>query len=165
MLRVITQSLCSKFLTVVLGLSPRSCSPVLPILAEAQSLTEDSARIRILGRLSRCGADPGGDSPKVQSSWSLLTYCPVVMMGSRNRIWSEWCHWVLLIRCSLGCSGDPDWVNFTRLKAFFPYSHSSIQLRTLKSVVIYAYLTILLFLGEASLCHISSFNFHVCCEL
>lgn len=74
MLRVITLGSCSKFLTMVLSLSPQGCSHVRCILAEGhvQSLAEVSRGSGFWGRLSSCRVDQGGVSPDVQNRALLL---------------------------------------------------------------------------------------------
>lgn len=126
MLRVIAQGSHSKFLTTVLSLSPQGYSPMWHIWAEGQvhTLIEVSdLRVRILGEtlqlqdrsrwhLSRCAE---------HCSWSLLIRPVSVMrhLGLCLVIWNEWCHWLLVIRCSLGRSGMPDWAILTCPEGIF----------------------------------------------
>lgn len=75
MLRVSTQDSHFIFLTVVISLSPQSCSPVQCVLADGQlrSLTDISdVRVRTLRRLSSHWADQGSMSPDVQNRALIL---------------------------------------------------------------------------------------------
>lgn len=106
------------------------------ILAEGQiqSLTEISnSRVSILDEilqlqsrsrwhLSRCAGR--------ESSLSLLIYCSLGILEFYDClvILSEWRHWVLVIKCSLGCSGDPDYAIFICLKGIFNnYAHYNVR--------------------------------------
>lgn len=85
MLRVITQSLHSEFLTMVLSPSPQGCSPVQGILAEGHvhSLAGVSdERVRILGEtLLSHRTDQGDVCPDVQSRTLFLVSAYILLIG------------------------------------------------------------------------------------
>ena len=64
-------------------------------------------------------------------SHGVLGLCLVIMIES--------CHWVLVIRYSLGCSGDPNYAIFTCLKdifsLFITLNNSLLQLHTKVTLV------------------------------
>lgn len=123
MLRVTTQVLHSELLTEV----PQGCLPVRFILAESQvhSITEVyDSRMRTTLETFHL---------QYRSRWCLSRYAEkssllliINIPGSLHgvlelclAILSEWYHWVLVIRCSLGFSGDPDQAVFTFIKGIF----------------------------------------------
>lgn len=126
MLRVTTQSLHSKFVSTFLSPSP----PRLLTCAMHFSWSSGPKSPRSLwsegqGDSPFTGADGGGISPDVQSKVLFFMSAYILssgfhgVLGLRLVILSEWCPWVLGIRCSLGCSENPGQPIFTCLKCTF----------------------------------------------